>query len=131
MKNVFFVLMSLVFFVSCKSGIEYRDTEVTVKYDVISGTDTLHLDTKTVINEASYYKPTVFVIDDGQTLIIRGVSSKNGHTSEHGWEVDSHGRRHFSKYNYPKCKVVIKDVEMKCIRVYETSHWSGEEITND
>lgn len=131
MKNIILALIAVICFASCKSGIEFSDTEVNVKYDVISGTDTLHLKVKTVISEVSFYNPTVYVIDNGETLVIRGVSSKNGATRDYGWEVDSYGRRHFSKYNYPKCKVVVKDVETKCVRTYETSRWDGEEITND
>ena len=119
--------MAVISLVSCKDGIEYTDTEVNVKYDVVCGKDTLHLETNTVLNEQTKFKPTVYVVNNGETLVVRGVDSK-GKTIGHGWEIDVHKRRHFATYEYPNCKVIVKEVKTKRIRVYETSHWTGDEI---
>ena len=127
MKKVIWVLMCVMCFVSCKDGIEYRDTEVNVKYDVVNGNDTLHLKTTTIINEASVYRPNVYVVDNGTTMIIRGVNS-DGNTSGYNYDVDYRKRRRCARYIYPGCNIIVKEVKMKCLRVYQTSHWSGDEI---
>ena len=119
--------MAVITLVSCKDGIEYTDTEVNVNYDVVCGKDTLHLEANTFLNERTRFKPTVYVVNNGETLVVRGVDSK-GNTNGYGWEVDTHKRRHFATYEYPKCKVIVKEVKTKRIRVYETSRWNGDEI---
>lgn len=109
--------MAVIAFVSCK-GMEYTDTEVNVKYDVVCGKDTLHLEANTVLNERTIFKPTVYVVNNGETLVVRGVDSE-GNTNSYVYEVDPHKRRHFETYEYPNCKVIVKEVKTKRIRVYE------------
>lgn len=122
--------MCVMCFVSCNDGIEYNDTEVNVEYDVVSYGDTLHLETNIVISDASVYKPSVYVVDNGTTMVIRGVKY-DGSTNGYGYDIDSHKRRRCARYIYQGCNVIVKDVKMKRIRVYEISHWNGDEITKD
>lgn len=116
--------MAIIAFVSCKKGMEYTDTEVNVKYDVVCGKDTLHLEENTVLNERTIFKPTVYVVNNGETLVVRGVDSKGNTNSNVYDEVDTNKRRHFATYEYPNCKVIVKEVKTKRIRLYEIPFWT-------
>lgn len=126
--------MSVIILCSC-SGKDYVDWEVHIKYNLISGQDTINLEDTDTIAYLNSYIPTISLTGDSSAIIIRFMDNKGSCPNYEG--VYNYGTKRKNKIVYQHCipklntKLDIVEFTKRKIRYKKVSRFDGQEIVPD
>lgn len=133
MKKIL-LFLSVIILCSC-SGNDYVDWEVHIKYNLISGQDTIYLEDTDTISYHISYAPTVTLVPDSSAIIVRFMNDKGSipeFEKTHNYKTERK-----SKIVYQHCipklntKLGIVEFTKRKIRYKKVSGFDGQEIVPD
>lgn len=133
MKKIL-LFLSVIILCSC-NGYDYADWEVHIKYNLISGQDTINLEDTDTISFHISYAPTATLTSDSSAIIVRFMNDE-GSTPEiektHNYKTV---RKNKILYQHciPKLNIKLNIVEFtkRKIRYKKVSGFDGHEIVPD
>lgn len=129
MKKIIVFFIGIISLCSCGS-IEYNDWETNISYDVILGSDTIHVEKIDTVSYKIRYKPCVSINNDSTMIVVRFINNKGEIPNyEHYWSHNGE-LKNIIKYNHniSGTKLHLLSFKTHIIRGKKVSGFDGKEV---
>ncbi len=118
---------------SCMKPMLYKEWEVEVKYNLISGKDTLHFEDRDTIAWHNRYTPVTVMAADSSTIFVRFMDNEGKFPDFEKTYKTTYSQKNKITYIHMRpslnSKLELIDFHRRVVREMYISHWSGDEVS--